>query len=402
MAAHSTPRRRRPWWLLGVLVGLVLIGVAAWSLTRPPAPMAPAYDVLTVSRSDQSSTVGLSGTLAPQQQANATFRVPGTVDAVQVKVGDQVAKGASLATVETRDLDDAVTLASAQLSAAKAQRTTVRDNEDATDAQRTAADAQVRSAEAALTNAQNRRSDATLVAPLAGTVAEVGLEVGDQVTGSAGGAGSLSGAAAGAAGAAGAGAAAGAGSGLSGLNLPAAASGTSPGITIIATDAWKLDATVGTADLPQLKVGQAVTVTPTGTDTHVAGVVDTVGIVADASSGGTPTFPVTVRITATDAPLFAGSSADAIVTTATKKGVLTVPVNAVTTAAGGATTVAVEKGGAASDVAVSLGTRFGANVEVLSGLAEGDHVRVPKGQVVQTATPRFGVPGRTSTPTPSR
>lgn len=389
MARSGKRRGSRARWIvpLAVLVALgALFGV--WQLTRPAPAKATLYDDVTVARSSQTLTVALSGTISPVDQSNATFKVPGTVTAVDVKVGDKVAKGAPLASVDDRDLNDAVALAQANVSAAKAQQTTVEDNANATDAQLAAAKAQVRSAEASLTNAQNRLADATLTSPIAGTVAKVGYSVGDQVSGSS--AGSLAGSTGSGAGLSGLG-------GLTGLGgaLPAGSSGS---IVVIASEAWKLTASVGTADLPSIKAGQEATITPTGTTTTVRGQVDTVGIVADQNAGASATFPVTLRVTDTGAQLFSGSSADAVVTVGTFPDVLTVPVAAVTTDAG-KSTVRLVNGTEGVPTAVTLGRRFGSVVEITSGVKEGDHIQVPKAQVIAKPTqPMYGPNGQYASP----
>jgi HlyD family secretion protein len=392
MATPSGRRRARLAWILGIGAALLVIALAgAWFLTRPAPAKKAEFDTLTVARTTQTDTVTLSGTIHPQSQANAAFKVPGTVNQIRVKVGDTVAKGDTLASVDTQDLSDAVALADANAAAARAQLTTVQDSSSATDAQLRAAEAQVRSAEASLTNAKNRLADATLVSPIAGTIAKVGYSVGDQVAGT----GSSSGSAASSGGL----------SGLGGISLSgaAAASGTTTGaIVVISTDAWQLDASVGTADLTALKQGQDAIVTPTGTSTSVHGTVDTVGIVAAQNAGATATFPVTIKVTDAGAKLFSGSSADAVVTTGTFSEVLTVPMSAVTTY-NGASSVNVVTGTSTVVRAVTLGRHFGSAVEILSGLTAGENIQAPKAVVVTTSAPP-AIFGRTASPsaTPSK
>lgn len=376
MAATGRAQSSRLRWVLGIGAVLVVIGlVGAWFATRPAAPQTD-YEVFTVTRTTQNDTVSLAGTIYPQEQANAAFKVPGTITEIGVKVGDAVVKGDALAHVDTRDLSDAVALADANLSAARAQLNTVRDTSGASDAQLEAARASVRSAEASLANARNRLADATLVSPLSGTIAKVGYSVGDQVSGT--GSSAVSAAASGL-------------SGLGGIALTGS-SGTSANaassIVVISTDAWQLNASVGTADLPSIKSGQEAEITPTGTSTTVHGIVDTVGIVATQNAGATATFPVTIKVTDAGARLFSGSSADAVVTTGTHSDVLTVPIAAVTTANGVSTVEAVTDAGVVVKT-VTIGRRFASAVEIVSGLAEGDRIQVPKAQVVKTTPPMF-------------
>lgn len=377
MAPRSKPRRRR--WLVGAAIAVVAaLVVTAFLLTRPRDDDEVAWDIVTAARSTQVSTVSLAGTIAPRTRANVSFRVPGTVERIAVKVGDKVAAGGVLATVDPVDLRAAVALAEAQASAARAQLSTVVDTDGATDAQIAAAQAQVRSADAGLTNARNRLADARLTSPISGTVAQVAVDVGDQVTGS--------------------GASAPAGGSFGGLDLGSLTGGGSSApasgahVVVIATDAWQMEAGVGTADLPGLRAGQEAVVTPTGTSAVLAATVDTVGIAASSNAGATATFPVTLAIEEDSEPLFAGASADAVVTTGTYPDVLTVPVTAVTTT-DGRSTVRLLRSGQVTEHEVTIGRRFDSVVEVTDGLTAGDEVQVPRAQVITQPTPnRFGPP----------
>ena len=386
------PRTRRGWTrgraVLAIAVVLLAIaGVAAVAILQPgrAAPGA-ATDTVRAIRSDQATTVTLAGTLAPQQRANASFAVGGTVSAVHVRVGQGVDAGAALATLDDRTLRNAVVLADANLAAAKAQLQAVRDADQSTGAQVSAARAQVTALQASADNARQRLEDAVLTAPLSGVVARVSVEVGDQVSGAAASLGSS------------------AGSALGGVSLPGIgglASGSSSDagahVVIVVPDAWQLEGTIGTVDLPSLKPGQLAVVTPTGTNTHVTAVVDTVGIVAEGASGTAATFPVTLKVTQPGVQLFSGADADAIITTETVPDVLTIPAE---TVQHGTSTTVRRPGGATTDVTV--GRRFGDRVEVLAGLVEGDEVLVPQGVVVTPpARPQFGPNGQFVSPGPT-
>lgn len=394
------PGRRRVLVLAAVLVVVALVGAwLVWSASRP-AP-APATQVVRATVGDQTTTVSLSGVLSPQQQANVSFAVPGTVETVSARVGDRVEAGQQLAVLDDRDLRNAVTLAEAQLAAARAQLQTLRDTGRSSSAQIAAARAGVATAQAGVDRAAAQLADARLAAPIAGVVAEVAVKVGDQVSGASGLAGAASSRLP---------------AGLPGLSGVSGASGSSGGsstsaaggaaVVIVVPDAWQLEAQVGTSDLPALKKGQPAVVTPTGTSTHVTAAVDTIGIVASGASGQSATFPVTLTITQAGAPLFSGSNADAVITTDTVRGVLTVPGEAVTYRDGKAF-VRRPDGTASREVEVGVGRRFGDRVEVVRGLVEGDEVLRPTGVVVsRPPRPQFGPGGSFAspdpTPTPSR
>ena len=401
----NKPRARTPWsrrrWVLvigAVLLAIALVaGVVLWNASRTPA--GPTTDVVRATRTDETTTVSLAGVLAPQQQANVSFAVPGTVRTIDVKVGDTVTVDQQLATVGDRDLRNALSLAEAQATAARAQLQTARDADRATSAQVAAARAAVESADAAVAQARDRLADAILTSPLAGVVAAVNVEVGDQVSGAGGSVGgaSLPGL--------------GGMSGLSGIpGLSGMTGGSTSGngatatganIVVVVPDAWKLEVEVGTADLPQLQAGQEAIVTPTGTSQHVSAVVDTVGIVANAASGQAATFPVTLRITDPSATLFSGSNADAVVTTGTVRGVLTLPGEAIWIT-NGQPAVRRQVGGTVTSVEVTTGRRFGDRVEITAGLDEGDEV-LARRSVVVTPPPRpqFGPGGSIVSPDPT-
>jgi multidrug efflux pump subunit AcrA (membrane-fusion protein) len=123
--------------------------------------------------------------------------------------------------------------------------------------------------------------------------------------------------------------------------------------------------------------GGAATPSPNAGATATGKVAD-VSKVADTSTG-VGTYAVTVNFTADPRTFLIGSTVSGSITTAQRSGVLLVPVLAVTTTATGST-VTVATGGTADGPTevrpVTLGTRSGADVEVTSGLKDGDPVVV--------------------------
>jgi multidrug efflux pump subunit AcrA (membrane-fusion protein) len=281
----------------------------------------------------RQQAVSTTGTIEPAQQAVLAFTVPGTVTSVPAAVGQKVAKGSVLATVDRTSLQTTVTTAAAGVTAAEQQLASVAAG---TAAQVTAAQAQLAAARSTLSQAQAALAAGYLTAPFSGVVAAVGLSAGD-VVGSSGGS-----------------ARSGSSSGTT-SNSSANSSSSTGSITLISTDKWVVNAEVGSADLASLRKGLQATVTPSG-GAVVFGTIASVGIVASASSGGTATFPVVVDVTGSPAGLYAGATADVSLIVKQIPNALTVPTAAVQNA-NGQTVVYRHVGGKRVASPVTLGPR---------------------------------------------
>lgn len=354
-AETPTPRRRRHWvrWLvIGlVVVALAAAGIIVW-LNSEASRQNTRAQVITrtvkAESSDQTVTVGLSGTLTPRKTAALNFSVAGTVTDVYVKVGDTVKKGQKLARVDDSDLQDALDLAEANLDTAEANLDDVED--DGSDAAVAAANAQVKSAKAAVSSAKDDLKNAVLKSTISGTVASLDLSEGDVLTS--------------------------AGSGQGGNQGAASTSTTdSSQVLVIATAAWNLEGTVGSTDLSSLKTGQAVAVTPTGATEPLTGKVSSIGIVATSTSDGSATFPVVVSLDGEHPDLYSGTTAQGVVTVAQYPDVLTVPTAAISTS-NGKSVVQKLVNGQAVTTEVGIGRVFGTSTEITSGLAAGDEVQL--------------------------
>jgi len=360
--AVKTHKSRKGIVIGVVIVVVVIVGVGAWLLwhnasTGNNRPQTFTQTV-AATQGTQTQTVSLSGTLAPQDQANLSFSVSGTVTHVYVKVGDTVTMGQKLADVDPSSLQNAVDLAQANLTSAQASYNDA-VSANSSSSSLTAAKAQVTSAQASLTSAKDSLANAVLKSTINGTVASVGLSVGDTIgSGSSGNGGSSLG-----------------GSSYANAYANAATSATSSSsITVISTSKWLVNATVGSADLGSLKAGQKAQITPDGATKPIVGTVASVGIVATStSSSGSSTFPVVINLTGIQQDLYSGTNATAVVTVATYDNVLTVPTAAVTTANGQAQ-VTVSKNGQTSTQQVTTGRVFGNETEITKGLNPGDQV----------------------------
>ena len=370
--ATVPPKRRRfrmsgrKWLLLSVaFVVLVAAGVGGWMFSRSRNTAANQTTSRTVQATlgTQTQTVSLDGTLSPRKQSDVNFAVSGTITTVYVKAGDTVSKGQKLARVDDTDLQDAVDVASANLTTANANYDEVVDN-DGSSAAIASAKAQVSSAKAALTSAKQDLANAVLRSPIAGTVAAVNADEGDSVTGS--GSSSSSSKSSGTSG--------GSSSG-SGTSTSTSSSTSTAQFSVISTATWKLEGTVGSADLGSLKAGQSVEVTPSGAAEAIKGTVASVGIVATSTSDGAATFPVVINLSGTHKDLYSGTTGTAVITTGSYDNVLTVPTAAIRTE-NGKTVVTKVNGTATSTVEVTVGKVFGTFTQITKGLSEGDSVQI--------------------------
>jgi multidrug efflux pump subunit AcrA (membrane-fusion protein) len=360
---HAFTRRHT---IIGAAIVLVVVGGGgAWALTRSSSSTAATPTLVSVSTGTIRQSVSATGTLEPAHRADLTFAVSGTVTSLPVVVGDTVRAGAVLATVDTSSLKTAVTSAQASVSATQDQLTAQQDAGSSA-VQIASTQAQLADAQAKLADSETALAAASMTSPIAGTVAQVNIAVGDKVGGTAS-ASSLS-----ASGSAGSPSSS-AGAGASSSSASAASASSTAQVVVISTTSWVVTASVGSADLPQLKKGLQAEITPSGSATKIFGTVRSVGIIASSSSSGSASFPVTVAVTGSPKGLYAGGAADVSIIIRQIENVLSVPTNAVHTE-GGKTVVYQMKDGAQVSTPVKAGTTYGAVTQILSGLKAGDRV----------------------------
>jgi macrolide-specific efflux system membrane fusion protein len=181
----SRPRAR--WIALGAVIVLVVAGVGSYLVFGTggsPAAAQVTTTTETVSTGTLKQTVSASGTLAPAVDDTLGFSSPGVVTSVSATVGQTVAQGQQLATIDSASL--AATVAQDNATVAEDQAK-VDDDTDATATQLTADQAALTAAENVLSSARTALTGATLTSPINGVVASVGLTVGEQVSGSGSG-----------------------------------------------------------------------------------------------------------------------------------------------------------------------------------------------------------------------
>ncbi len=108
-------KKKRTWIVLAVVVALIVGGV--YFTTRSTTSQASASALLAnaqtvaVTRTTLFTSVDSTGSLIPEAELNLAFGTSGTVEKVNVEVGDSVKKGDVLATLDATDLQNAVTKA---------------------------------------------------------------------------------------------------------------------------------------------------------------------------------------------------------------------------------------------------------------------------------------------------
>lgn len=169
------------------------------------------------------------------------------------------------------------------------------------------AQASVQQAQAQLQTAQTNLGKATMVAPFDGIVTAVSGQVG-QVMDSGSGSGSAS------------------------ASGSSSATSSKPGVTIAANpDVLQIDTTVGQADVNNLKVGQKAEITlDTQPNTKIVGTVTAIAVQGTTSSNVT-TFGVTVTVDEKGTILKAGMSANVNIILDQVKNALTIPSEALKT-----------------------------------------------------------------------
>jgi RND family efflux transporter MFP subunit len=152
-------------------------------------------------------------------------------------------------------------------------------------------------------------------------------------------------------------------------------SGT-PQVVVIGSGSHQVTTLVSDTNVGSVRVGDAATITPSGSSAPLPGQVVSIGLLASpgaSTSSGLVSYPVTIGLTRTEQQLFPGQSASVSIMLAHASGTLTVPSSAVHTA-GANKTVTVLRHGTPSNVQVTLGAIGPTRTQVLAGLNPGDQV----------------------------
>lgn len=206
--------------------------------------------------------------------------------------------------------------------------------------------AAVTSAQAALATAEANLADASLLSPISGTVIAVNVIPGDAAS-----------------------------AGSSSVGSPSSA-GTSSGggaaIEVVSPGTFEIQATASARQVAEIKLGNAVLISPTGATTLATGTVTAVGTVATVSNG-VATFPITIGVKGSPPGLYEGATASLTLVVLQVKNVLTVPTSAVHTF-GPMSFVYLLKNGKEVRHSIVVGASGGVLTQVKRGLKPGEAV----------------------------
>ncbi|MFT4213581.1 MAG: efflux RND transporter periplasmic adaptor subunit [Microbacterium sp.] len=353
-------------WITTATAVLAVAGLSIWTFGFVlPSTQTATAETETITQTAEADlqtmekTITTTGTVTPTVQEDVSFEVSGTVTKVAVEAGDTVEEGDTLAVVDTLELEAALLEAEATLAEAEETLASAEDDSDGSDsdeARVSAASAAVDVAQEAVDDAEDAMDDATLVAPADGLITSVGIAVGDKIS---------------------------SGSSSSSSSASSSSSTTSSAaFTLVSTDSWSLDVTVGETDIANVAAGNQVEMT-TEDGTEYFGVVSEVGLLP-STTDGSAAYPVSIDVTGDGEGLFDGVEVDVVIVYERRTDVLSVPSAAVTTADGVSTVTVVADDGTQTAVEVETGDTSDDYTEIVSGIEEGTTV------LVSTFTPGEG------------
>jgi len=299
---------------------------------KTPAESPVKVSVATVGESDMNEQLNYSGTVQAANTVQLGFSVPGRVDQVLTEEGLHVSQGQLLASIETTDYQNELTIANAGLE--QAADNYKRANElhlkgSLTDRDFITTKVTLTQAEANKNLSAKRLSDSYLRAPFTGIVTAKLIERGTTVQ-------------------------------------PGA-----PAFTLMKTDFVYAQVAVPETDIGKLSIGTRATVIANSTDT-IHGTVSIINPQADAES---KTFTVKIRIPNANGKLLQGLICNIKITTGKKLDAITIPVDAIVRDADDLTYVfLVNAQKKAVLKRIIVGDLANSSVIVTSGLSQGDQL----------------------------
>jgi RND family efflux transporter MFP subunit len=326
--------RRRPILVAGAIVIIVAaIAVIAFFLINH----GTSARTTKVTRGSLEATIETVGQLQARDPVAVHSTLNGTVKLVAVKPGDVVQSGDVLVEIDRTPFDAAVQQAESQLANAETALNLAEMQAGSTPtAQQTAtklqADENVAAAKRELQQAQSQIASTLILAPANGTIIDVQTAAGTPV-----------------------------GQGTTVVNMADLSDLT-------------LSVDIDEIDIPHVTKGMTATFRLDAyPGTTISGTLSDVSPIAQ-TSGGMTTFPATVTFKAPNGVVLRpGMNANVSIETAVRNNVLLIPQSALRTV-GQRTFVTVVTNGKQTDREIQIGLSSGGEVEVASGLNEGDTV----------------------------
>jgi RND family efflux transporter MFP subunit len=348
-----------------LFAAIVAAGCGGSSTAAEAAPdatvAAPVVDVPVVTAivGPVEAALEISGTLTPRSRVAVKPKLPGTLEAVLVDIGDPVTMGQTIATIDRREIDAQVDAAVAAVAVAKAALETAeaglanakleldrsknlfergalpRQRLDAAETQNRAATAQrdlatanLAQADAALRRAREVQKNATITSPVTGFVVERNYDAG---------------------------------------SIP----GDLPIVVVADLRQMKLEAGVSELEAGRLRVGMQARVSVQAKPGETfAGQLAAIAPEVDERNRH---FQIEVRVPNESRALLSGMYATARLVEATAAQALLVPIEAVVTRDGKRVVQKVQ-GDTVSSVEVIEGLKDGRRVQIVKGLSAGDVV----------------------------
>ena len=111
----------------GLLATVVLISCGRQPLVVSAAEPLAVVPVVKAARADLTNEIKLTAEFLPYQEVDVMAKVSGYVSNIRVDIGDRVAEGAQLATLEIPEMKNDLAKASATIQAAEADVAAARD-----------------------------------------------------------------------------------------------------------------------------------------------------------------------------------------------------------------------------------------------------------------------------------
>jgi len=349
-----------------VIAAILIIGGGYYWYSRSNSKTAETkYVTSAAEKGTITASIAGSGNIIVDQSSNIDPTITGTVTNLAVAVGDQVKKGQLLFTIDNNDLSVSVaksqssiassesSLKSAKSSLKQAQldydtikdQNVALDKKNASKSKLDAAKASVVSAEKSLAatkaDASNQQLDANkrkVTSPIDGTVNEVNIKNGD--------------------------------------DLSKLSSGSSRSVPIIIGDlgTMKAQVSVNEVDISNVTIGQEVTMTFSAIDGLTAtGKIENMDSLGTLSSG-VVTYNVTIGFDTLDSRIKPQMSVSANIITDVKQDAIMIPSGAIKTKNGSSYVEVLNSGTTPNKVSVKTGISNDTDTEIISGLKAGDKV----------------------------